>query len=171
MSALLEHNSKHKSYVCPSCMKSYREEAKLDQHMTNGCTKFGEKVELPSAEDSKEYIQFKSIHKMLKKPFVIYADFESLLLNVERDENASTQKYQKHEACGYAYKRVSTVDEHDKPLQIFRGDGTQNVAEHFINAIVKEYDEVYKIMSKVIPMKLTEQDIRILTSQLNDIYA
>ena len=158
MSALLEHNSKHKSYVCPSCMKSYREEAKLDQHMTNGCTKFGEKVELPSAEDSKEYIQFKSIHKMLKKPFVIYADFESLLLNVEIDENASTQKYQKHEACGYAYKRVSTVDEFDKPLQLYRGDSTENVAEHFINAIVKESDEIRDIMSKIIPMDLTEDE-------------
>ena len=95
MSALLsEHNSRHKSYVCPSCLKGYREEAKLDKHITNGCTKFGEKVELPSEEDAKEYIQFKNTHKMLKKPFVIYCDFESLLLNIERDTNAATQKYQ-----------------------------------------------------------------------------
>ena len=159
MSALFrEHNSSHKSYICPSCLKSYREEKGLDQHMTNGCTKFGEKVELPSAEKSKEYIQFKSIHKMLKKPFVIYADFESLLLNVERDENALTQKYQKHEACGYAYKRVSTVDTYDKPLQLYRGDSTESVAEHFINAIVKESDEIRDIMSEIIPMDLTEDE-------------
>ena len=99
-------------------MKGYREEAKLDKHMTNGCTKC-EKVELPSEKDAQEYIQFKNIHKMLKKPFVIYADFASLLLNVERDENAATQKYQQHEACGSAYKRVSTVPMFDKPLELF----------------------------------------------------
>ena len=95
---------------------------------------------------------------MVKKPFVIYADFESLLLNVDRDEKASTQRYQKHEACGYAYKRVSSLEKYDKPLQIFRGDGTQNVAEHFINEIVKESDEIRDIMSKIIPMKLTEEE-------------
>ena len=62
MSALLrEHNSHHKSYICPSCLKGYREESKLDKHMTNGCVKFCEKVELPSEQDSKEYIQFKNI--------------------------------------------------------------------------------------------------------------
>ena len=95
---------------------------------------------------------------MVKKPFVIYADFESLLLNVDRDEKASTQRYQKHEACGYAYKRVSTIEKYDKPLQIFRGDGTENVAERFINEIVKESDEIREIMSKIIPMKLTEEE-------------
>ena len=79
---------------------------------------------------------------MLQKPFVIYADFESLLLNLERDETQSTQKYQKHEACGCASKR----EKFDKPLQLYRGDGAQNVAEHFINAIVKESDEIRDIM-------------------------
>ena len=139
-------------------MKGYREEAKLDKHMTNGCTKFGEKVELPSEEDAKEYIQFKNTHTMLKKPFVIYADFESLLLNVERDTNAATQKYQKHEACGYAYKRVSTVPQFDKPLQLFRGDSKQNVAEHFINAIVRECDEITRIRTDIRPKNLTEDE-------------
>ena len=143
LSALVaEHNSRHKTYVCPSCMKGYRESSKLDKHLKDsGCVKFSEKVELPSEEVAKEYVQFKSISKMLKKPFVIYADFESLLLTLERDETQATQKYQKHEACGYAYKRVSTLEKFDKPLQLYRGDGAQNVAEHFINAIVKESDE------------------------------
>ena len=33
--------------------------------LVNGCVKFGEKVELPSVEASKEYIQFKSIGCLL----------------------------------------------------------------------------------------------------------
>ena len=160
MSALVsEHTSKHASHVCPSCMKSYREVSKLDHHLKDsGCVKFGEKVELPSATEAKEYVKFKNVSKMLKKPFVIYADFESILKNVERDENATTQKYQQHEACGYAFKRVSTLEKYDKPLQLYRGDGTENVAEHFINAIVKENDEIRKIMSDVIPMNLTDDE-------------
>ena len=159
LSALLsENNSKHKSYVCPSYFYAPREESKLQEHLKNGCIIYGQKVDLPSKQNAKEHVQFKNMHRMVKKPFVIYADFESLLLNVERDENASTQKYQKHEACGYAYKRVSTVDKFDKPLQLYRGDSTENVAEHFINAIVKESDEIHDIMSKIIPMDLTEDE-------------
>jgi hypothetical protein len=51
-----------------------------------------------------------------KKAYLNYADFESLLSTLDIDETQATQKYQKHEACGYAYKRVSTVDKYDKSL-------------------------------------------------------
>ena len=81
-----------------------------------------------------------------------------MLLNIDRDEKASTQRYQKHEACGYAYKRVSTIEKYDKPLQIFRGNGTENVAEHFINAIVKECDEITRIRASIRPENLTEDE-------------
>ncbi len=60
------------------------------------------------------------------KNSLLFMQTLSFLLNVERDEKASTQKYQKHEACGYAYKRVSRLDKYDKPLKLFRGDGTHS---------------------------------------------
>ena len=83
MSPLVDRGNKNKSYVCPTCMKSYRTEDKLIKHLHNGCPKFGQKVDLPSKQNAQEYVKFKNIHKMVKKPFVIYADFESLLLNVD----------------------------------------------------------------------------------------
>ena len=44
MSALVsEHNSKHKSYVCPSCFYAPREESKLQEHLKNGCVIHGKK--------------------------------------------------------------------------------------------------------------------------------
>ena len=149
------HNNRNKSYICPSCMIPYRHEETLIKHLNeSGCTKFGEKVELPNDVQAKEYIQFKNVQKMLKKPFVIYADFESSLLNLERDETLATQKYQKHQACGYAFKRVSTLQKYDKPLQLYRGNGTQDVAEHFIKSIITEAEEIRNIMSKIEPMNL-----------------
>ena len=33
----------------------------------------------PSEKDAKDHVRFKSYAKMLKKPFVIYADFECIL--------------------------------------------------------------------------------------------
>ena len=47
-------------------MKSYRTEDKLNKHLHNGCPKFGQKVDLPSKPDAKEYVKFKNIHKMVK---------------------------------------------------------------------------------------------------------
>ena len=54
-----------------------------------------------------------------------------------KDENASTSKYKKHEACGYAYKRVSTVDTYDKPIELYCGDSTESVAEHLLKNPMK----------------------------------
>ena len=54
-----------------------------------------------------EYVKFKNFQRKLKSPFMIYADFESILLlenNGKQNPNESyTNKYQKHAACSYGY--------------------------------------------------------------------
>ena len=51
------------------------------------------------------------IRKGKKSPFIIYADFESILLpenNAKQNLDESyTNKHQKHVACSYVYKLVS----------------------------------------------------------------
>ena len=158
MSALLYANNKgNHTHICPSCFKSYRTVDDLKKHFSNGCFNFKEKVELPSEKDSKEYVQFNSCQKMLKKPFVIYADFESILEPIHycANEKENTFKYQKHTACGYAYKRVSTLEKYDKPIKLFRGESEDDVGKHFIESLIKEADEILKIMKDVVPMNLT----------------
>src|SRR5690606_15886632 len=70
-------NIKKKPHICPFCCKSYQQKEKLLDHLKQGRFKFGERSMLPSADDSINYVQ--SMKKLLKKPFVIYADFESIL--------------------------------------------------------------------------------------------
>ena len=58
--------------------------------------------------------------------------------------------------CRYAYKRVSTVAKHDKDIVKFRaGKREDNVADHFVKALLKEADDIMKIMEDIVPMKLT----------------
>ena len=65
-----------------------------------------------------------------------------------------SKQYQKHVACGYAYKRVATLDKYDKDIVLFQGTGEKDVAEHFISALLKEADEIREIMKNIIEMKL-----------------
>ena len=55
-----------------------------------------------------EYIKFKNFGRKIKSQFMIYADFESILVpedNEKQNLNESyTNKYQKHVAFSYSYK-------------------------------------------------------------------
>ena len=52
-----------------------------------------------------EFVKFKNYEKKKKSPFIIYADFERILVpgnNGKKNPNESyTDKYQKHIACCY----------------------------------------------------------------------
>jgi hypothetical protein len=162
MSALLYQNYNGKGHgavhLCPCCFKTYRTKALLNSHLQNGCARFGEHTEHPNKEKASDYVKFKSIHKMLKKPFIIYADFESILQPCEKKTKKST-KYQKHVTCSYAYKRVSTLEKYDKDIVLFRSDDDSvNVVEHFLDALLEEANEVSKIMKDIVPMNLTEEE-------------
>ena len=68
-------------------------------------------------------LKFKDYHKQLNVPFVIYADFESLLVPIQsvsnNDKFSYTEKLQSHQGCGYAYKLVCCYDDKfSKPLKI-----------------------------------------------------
>ena len=57
-----------------------------------------------------EYVKLKNAERKTKSSFMIYADFENILVpgdNGKQNPNGSfTNKYQKHVACSYGYKLV-----------------------------------------------------------------
>ena len=61
-----------------------------------------------------EYVKLKNYKRKIKLPFMIYADFESILVpedNGKQNPNQSyANKYQKHVACSYGYKLVYVDD-------------------------------------------------------------
>ena len=60
--------------------------------------------------NKREHNTFKNFGRKIKSPFMIYVDFESILVpedNVKQNPNESyTNKYQKHVACSCGYKLV-----------------------------------------------------------------
>ena len=101
--------------------------------------------------------EFKNHFKQLGVPFKIYADFEYLLKGVRnRDKNNTsyTEKYQDHIPCSFASKVVCSYNKQylfSKKAVLYRGE---NAVYRFIEAILKEYDHLKKIIKKIILIRI-----------------
>ena len=101
-------------------------------------------------------IKFKNFERKLKSPFMIYADFEIILLpenNGKQNLNESyTNKYQKHIPCSYGYKLVCVNDKFSKPFKSSLGkDATSN----FISSMTEESKYCRVVMKKHFTKKLS----------------
>ena len=100
-----------------------------------------------------KYIKFKTFGKIVKSLFMIYADFESILVpedNGKKNLNESyTNKYQKHVACSCGYKLVCVDDKFSKPFKSYLGE---DIDYNFISSMIEERrhcsDVIKNILSK-----------------------
>ena len=96
-----------------------------------------------------EYVKFKNFGRKLKSPFMIYADFESMLVpedNGKQNPNESyTNKYQKHVAFSYGYKLVCVDDNFNNPFKSYPG---KDPVYHFISSMIQESKYCGDVMKK-----------------------
>ena len=68
-----------------------------------------------------EYFKFKNYERKLNSPFMIYPNFESILLPEDNGKQSPkesyTNKYQKDVASRYGYKLVYAGDKFRKPFK------------------------------------------------------
>ena len=62
-----------------------------------------------------ECVKLKNFERKLELPFMIYADFETILI----PEESYTTKYQKHAACSYGCKLVCVDGKFGKPFKSY----------------------------------------------------
>ena len=146
-------NAKH---FCNYCLHGFRDMSTLLQR-TEDCVKFGpQKVVLSHKDDC--WVKFKATQKMLKVPFVIYADFESYTekITAENDHKKSTTPYEKHVPSGFAYLIVCSEPSRIYEPIVYRG---KNVVEEFLKHLKEESDKICDELKQVKPMKsLTEEE-------------
>ena len=112
-------------------------------------------MNLPKAGSN---ISFKDFNKSIKHPFVIYADYESILEKIDtvspNPNKSYTNKYQKHTPCGFCYYIKSSVcDEYNK-LELYRGE---DASEEFVRRLEKDCIRLREIMFKTYkPKSLTK---------------
>ena len=123
--------SGHTVHCCMRCLHGYSSQELLDDHALDCCDV--QRTRFP--KDSR--CRFTNIQKQLLAPFVVYADFESILQRVDEDEAMDTTQgvavggdeptpagpFQEHLPCRFAYKLVSSVVQNfTRPLVSYRGE-------------------------------------------------
>ena len=94
---------------CLLCLNKFPNKEKLKSHEEYCSKKEAVKTIMPvmKVKDSDlvfpKIISFKSLNRFMKHPFVVYADFEAFLENIDSCEpdnrKSFTEKYQKHKPC------------------------------------------------------------------------
>ena len=172
ISALLSsqiNNNDHKRYFCLNCFNSFKSPDSLDKHKeycyNNECVK----ISMPPPNT---FLRFKNFRYSEKAPFVIYADFESLIKpldNCDPGPNHSyTKKYQKHEPISFCYyiecfndslcKEIFNDDTKRKQLNTYIK--TKPEDPDAIDVFIKWLEDDVKFLANITPKKMifTKED-------------
>ena len=84
--------------------------AKIFRNHVNDCFKINGK----QMSKKGKYVRFKNYERKIKSSFMIYPNFESILVSEDNGkqnpDESYTNKYQKHFACSHGYKLVCAGD-------------------------------------------------------------
>ena len=140
-------NHGHTVHCCRRCLHAYSSQELLDANSIDCC--HAQRTKFP--EDPR--CRFTNIQKQLVAPFVVYADFESILQRVDEgmdttqgvaagggDEPiAASGTFQEHLPCSFAYKVVSSVvPDFSRPLVSHRGG---DAGEMFVRKLQEEAEQ------------------------------
>jgi hypothetical protein len=141
----------HQQFICIRCLGHFSTQSTFERHQRL-CTRedFMSVVHmLPSPGSGFDEIKFRDFRNSSRAPFVIYADFESILKPIDRQRKA-THFLQQHEVCSAAAILVSTVPEMNNLRVIFTGP---NALSHFLEKLIQWESTCIEYLRKNIPMK------------------
>ena len=162
LSALLYNQSRHNEskHFCERCLHGYSRRELLERHKPEckGLLKSPTRTEMP--KEGKNKMAFKNFHKQMKAPYVVYADFESIVKKIHTcepdDKKSFTVKTEKHEPCGFSYVVVRS-DGQTKVPYTYRGE---DAVYAFLRYLLDEEKEMREDMANNRPLVMTNEDWR-----------
>lgn len=104
-------------------------------------------------------MEFSNPHFRHPVPYIIYTDFESVLVAKATADPSSINSFSNqtnmHLAYGYAYVVVGPDGNFHKRIKYYR---EENVVEHFLQYIIEEKDKLAEILTQIVPIQMTPQD-------------
>ena len=104
---------------------------------------------LPRLNSEEAHIKFCEFRNTSRAPFVIYADFESILEPMDV-QNKRTHYEQLHKVCAAAAILCSYIPEMNNKVMIYTGP---NALEEFLNKLIQWEQECIDYLKQNIPMK------------------
>lgn len=138
-------------FICRRCFVHFNVRQKYEQHLKE-CSKNKAVV---FKEPEKDYVQFENIQRSQKIPYVVYADFESIIQNYDttsQNSNRSwTEKKGKHIASAFC---AIIVDFERKIIdkKVYRGEDAGEQFNHYIidksDKLMTRADEKMKVLTQ-----------------------
>ena len=142
-------------HYCLRCFSGFHSAEYLKKH-SEKCLIFKPSVAILPNENN-NILSFKEIDKIMRFPFVCYADFESVLINVNKKISNKTKIVQQHEPSGYSLiviKNRSEIYHHS----FYRGEGC---IEEFFKILKQVVTEIKTILCDTNDMiELTREEKR-----------
>ena len=157
-----QNKQKGKTNFCDCCLYGFSREDLLINHKDEcyGINDRATKIQMPALG---EKIKFKKYHKQMQVPFVIYADFESIIKPYQAAAGDKSEIKNKHQACGYGYQIVR-YDGASSNVRIYRGE---DAVEQFLKSLHQEVVIINVIFANRSPYTCQRKMRRISSLQRN----
>ena len=151
-------NTKRKQHFCMNCLQGFMQESSRDQHQVYCEDNESVRVEMPKQGST---VEFKDGQNQLKVPFIMYADFESILepMGPQGSESPNpnqpyTNEVNQHTPSGWCVYSKFAYGDIDNPLRLYRG---KDCIETFCNYIKGEARRLYHIFPELPMGPLTKK--------------
>ena len=154
---LSKTNSKHnpKQHFCNNCLQGFFDVTSRDNHYEYCRSNESVRIEMPTRNPRAEYS--KGQHQF-KVPFVMYADFESILEPIRGVSNnpnqSSTRGINAHKPSGWCLHSKFAYGKVKKPTTQYRGS---DCVEKFCEKIISEAKRLYKSFPEKPMLPLTKE--------------
>ena len=153
-SQITKHNGS--IHICFRCLNAFQTKEKLEIHKE--ICKSNEFIEMP---EEGTFIEFENHIRSQKMPFVIFADFESLVEPISgcrpNPEKCFTNQFQKHKPCGFCYHIKCSFDENLSRTVTYRmRNEYQDISQIFVEMIENDITRIQNIPRK--PLIMTQND-------------
>ena len=134
-------NTKHKQHFCINCLQGFMQESGRDQHQVYCENNESVRVEMPKQGST---VGFKDGQNQFKVPFIMYADFESILEPTKspnpNPNRSYTNEVNQHTPSGWCVYSKFAYGDVINLLRLYRG---KDCIETFSNYIKGEVKRLY----------------------------
>ena len=148
-------NTKRRQHFCINCLQGFTQESSRDQHQV--CCENNESVRVEMLIKGST-TEFKDGQNQFKVPFIMYADFESILEHIEspnpNPNQPYTDKVNQHTPSGSCVFSKVAYGDIVNPLRLYRG---KDCIETFCNHIKEEAKRLYHMFPELPMDPLTKR--------------
>jgi len=166
---LTRQNSKHngKMYFCGRCLHGYHSETKLEAHnvdcsQVNECRIGMPKIYVDEHGNKSHAVKFKNYGYKTKVPFVVYADFESLLKNVGEPEDPTKKlpngTSEEHEPFSCAFYVQCSFNPDLSNFKTFRGQDPGTWLAEQLQKLGRRVEYLYNNKIDMPPLSPEEEE-------------